>query len=101
MAATNRVNRDNSVELTANFDLGKKKSPKPLRLRANLITEKGPTVIKLDKITNLTNGEDLQKIGPASGDLQLKLRFTGLQVNPLRAGLRVWLERDREEGGEQ
>jgi len=101
MAATNRVNHDNSVELTANFDLGKKKSPKPLRLRANLINEKGPTVINLDKITNLTNGEHLKKIGPASGDLQLKLRFTGLQVNPLRAGLRVWLERDREEGSEQ
>lgn len=101
MVATDRKHQADSIELTANFNLGKKKSSKPLRLRASLINEKGPTAISLDKISNLGDSGDLRAISPASGELQLKLRFSALRVNPSRAGLRVWLERDRDESDQQ
>ena len=101
MRAANRVNKDNSVELTAMFDLGKKKSSVPLRLRASLINEKGPSVISLKDISVTGKDIDLNQIGPTAGEIQLQLRFVNLRINAARAGIKVWLERDRDEGVDQ
>lgn len=100
MKATERMNDGDEVELTAHFDLGKQKSAKPLQLRAQLITDKGPLVISNRNITSVRTKLDLMKIGPASGALDVRLRFRELNVNAVRAGLRVWLEREREDGAE-
>ena len=97
MRATDRVNRGDCVELIANFELGKKKSNVPLRLRATLLNDKGPTKIATKNILDLDTRQNLDALTPTSGSFKLRLRFTDLQVHATRAGIQVWLERDRDE----
>ena len=97
MRASDRVNQGNSIGLTAHFELGKKKSTKLLRLRAKLLNDKNPTNISLKNIVDVEHRRDLNALTPASGALTLKLELSGLQVNADRAGIQVWLERERDE----
>ena len=97
MQPLERVNQGDAIELQAKFELGKQKSQRNLRLRAQLLTERGPVSIRLQNISALGGPADLMAIAPASGPLELRLRFSNLDVNPTRAGIRVWLERERDE----
>ena len=97
MQPSGRVNQGDTIEIQAKFDLGKQKSQRKLRLRAQLLTEKGPVSIRLPSISALGGPVDLADIPPASGIIEMRLCFNNLDVNPSRAGIRVWLERERDE----
>ncbi len=97
MQPLERVNQVDAIELQAKFELGKQKSQRNLRLRAQLLTERGPVSIRLQNISALGGPKDLMAIAPSSGPLELRLRFSNLDVNPTRAGIRVWLEQERDE----